>query len=224
MSEEEKKETDEKKLKESKEGKQYVGNTEEAKGARRDAAEDQDGEKEEDKDEDEGEGEEEDGDVQGEPEGEEEYVEDDGEEDDEEDDGSDNDEEGKDGNKEKADGDKAKTGQKRGRGKQSSATNKKQKDNSGKGKQNGGTVGSKHDSAEAPAPAGSADRLPKKGQKVQWKSLPGYVDGEVVEIVYEEKEVDGKQVKGKKNDPRIVLKSSSSGKTAVHKPEAVYFD
>ena len=54
--------------------------------------------------------------------------------------------------------------------------------------------------------------------------MPGYVDGEVVEIVTEEKEVDGKQVKGKEGDPRIVLKSSSSGKTAVHKPDAVFFD
>ena len=43
------------------------------------------------------------------------------------------------------------------------------------------------------------------------------------EIAYEEKEVEGKKVKASKEDPRIVLKSESSGKVAIHKPEAVYF-
>jgi hypothetical protein len=72
--------------------------------------------------------------------------------------------------------------------------------------------------------AGSKTRVPEKGQKVQWHSLPGYIDGEVVEVVYEEKEVDGKKVKGSQEDPRVVLKSDSSGKICVHKPEAVYFE
>ncbi|ORY15004.1 hypothetical protein BCR34DRAFT_598711 [Clohesyomyces aquaticus] len=72
--------------------------------------------------------------------------------------------------------------------------------------------------------AGDKTRVPKAGQQVQWKTIAGFVDGEVVEVVYEEKSVDGKKVKASKEDPRIVLKSSSSGKTAVHKPEAVYFD
>jgi hypothetical protein len=72
--------------------------------------------------------------------------------------------------------------------------------------------------------AGSITRVPHVGQKVQWHSLPGYIDGEVVDVVYEEKEVDGKKVKASKEDPRIVLKSGSSGKICVHKPEAVYFE
>ncbi|KAK5003335.1 hypothetical protein LTR28_010295, partial [Elasticomyces elasticus] len=83
----------------------------------------------------------------------------------------------------------------------------------------GGTLGSRHD-VGAPAPAGSKGRLPKKGQIVQWKSLPGYVDGEVIEVATEEKEVQGKKVKASKDDPRVVLKSTSSGKIAVHRPEA----
>lgn len=120
---------------------------------------------------------------------------------------------------------KASTGQKRGRGKQSNGTNKKQKDDNGTAKEKDAhTVGSKHQSAKEPAPKGSADRLPKKGQKVHWKSLPGYVEGEVVEIVHEEKEVEGKQVKASTDDPRIVLKSDSSGKICMHKPDAVYFE
>lgn len=91
-------------------------------------------------------------------------------------------------------------------------------------KANGGNkVGSKHDEALDPDMRGSVDRLPKKGQKVQWKALPGYVDGEVVEILTAEKEVEGKSVRATDADPRIVLKSSKSGKVCVHKPEAVYF-
>ncbi|KAF2636151.1 hypothetical protein P280DRAFT_409927 [Massarina eburnea CBS 473.64] len=72
--------------------------------------------------------------------------------------------------------------------------------------------------------AGDKTRVPKKGQEVQWHSVPGYVDGTVVEVVYSEKKVLGKSVKGSKEDPRVVLKSSSSDQIAVHKPEAVYFD
>ena len=99
---------------------------------------------------------------------------------------------------------------KRGNAANGNSPNKKQKS------------GGKHD--EPTGAAGSITRVPKQGQKVQWHSLPGYVDGEVVEVVYEEKEVDGKKVKASKEDPRVVLKSASSGKTCVHKPEDLYFE
>jgi hypothetical protein len=83
----------------------------------------------------------------------------------------------------------------------------------------------KSDGKEEPrGAAGSITRVPKKGQQVQWHSLPGYVDGEVVEVVYGEKEVDGKKIKASKEDPRVVLRSASSGKICVHKPAAVYFE
>lgn len=45
--------------------------------------------------------------------------------------------------------------------------------------------------------------MPKLGQQVQWKALPGYVDGEVVEVVYEEKEVEGKAVKTTEEDSQL---------------------
>lgn len=99
-------------------------------------------------------------------------------------------------------------GTKRGNGNKSNSPNKKQKSSKDE------PVGS----------AGSITRVPSKGQKVQWHSLPGYVDGEVVEVVYEEKEVDGKKVKASKEDPRIVLKSDASGKICVHKPDVVYWE
>lgn len=59
---------------------------------------------------------------------------------------------------------------------------------------------------------------------MRWKALPGYVDGEAVEILNEEKDVEGKTVKASEEDPRILLKSNKSGKACVHKADAVYFD
>lgn len=99
---------------------------------------------------------------------------------------------------------------KRGRGANQSGASKKQKSS--------GTSG------EPRGTAGDKTRVPRVGQTVQWKALPGYVEGEVVEVVYEQKTVQGKSVKAGKEDPRVVLRSSASGKIAVHKPEAVYFD
>ncbi|EST04860.1 Protein of unknown function DUF2945 [Kalmanozyma brasiliensis GHG001] len=88
------------------------------------------------------------------------------------------------------------------------------------------THGSKHDTHDAPAAHNAtASHLPKKGQKVTWKAMPGWVEGHVLEILTEDKTVDGKSVKATQEDPRIVLKSHGpSGKTAVHKASAVWFD
>lgn len=118
-----------------------------------------------------------------------------------------------------------KAGQKRkADGKQSNGTSeKKQKDNSGEAKSNG-TIGSKHMDATEPGKQGSNDRLPKEGQQVHWKAMPGYVDGEVVEILKKGKTVDGKSVKASPSDVKIVLKSNKSGKICVHKPSACYYD
>lgn len=99
-------------------------------------------------------------------------------------------------------------GTKRGNNNKSSSPSKKQKSSKD----------------EPRGAAGSITRVPSKGQKVQWHSLPGYVDGEVVEVVYEEKEVDGKKIKASKEDPRVVLKSDASGKICVHKPAVVYWE
>lgn len=193
MSEKEKKETDEKKQEQGGKDKQFVSNTSEAKKARKYATS-----KAEDEAEDEGEG---------------------------EGDGSDDNDAGN-ANENQAD-EKPTTPDKKKRGRKAdddgNKGQKKQKTGPKDGKKNG-TVGSKHDKADAPAQQGSTDRLPKKGHKnVHWKALPGWVEGEVVEIVRSSKSVQGKQVKGSKDDPRIVLRSKS-GKICVHKPDNVYFD
>jgi hypothetical protein len=54
--------------------------------------------------------------------------------------------------------------------------------------------------------------------------LPGFVKGKVENILFKAQKVNGKNVKASENDPRIVLKSDSSGKICVHKPEACYYD
>ncbi|EOA88801.1 uncharacterized protein SETTUDRAFT_106624 [Exserohilum turcica Et28A] len=109
-------------------------------------------------------------------------------------------------------------GQKRGRGANANALwpNKKQKDG-------GGGSGEKKQESPTGA-AGDKTRVPQAGQKVQWHAAGGsYVHGEVVEVLYEEKDVEGERVQASKEDPRVVLESASSGKICVHKPEAVYF-
>ena len=218
MSEGEKEETDQKKQGESAEGRQFVGNTEKAKRARKKA-----GGKEEEG------GEEDDGEVAAgsDDDNGDDVIEDDVEGDDDDEYGEEEKEDDEDGEDEGEEED-AQPGQKRG--KAPSSSSKKQKSNTGsaKSKSNGNSkssksVGSKHQPAGAPAPQASADRLPKKGQAVTWKALPGWVEGEVLEIVYESKKVEGKQVKGSKKDPRIVMRSKN-GKVAVHKPEAVHFE
>ncbi|CAD6889520.1 unnamed protein product [Tilletia controversa] len=89
----------------------------------------------------------------------------------------------------------------------------------------GDTHGSKHDSYDLPAEQASKDRLPKKGQKCHWKAMPGWVEGHVKEILTSTKTVNGKSVRATKDDPRIVLRSHGpSEKLAVHKPDACYFD
>jgi hypothetical protein len=106
------------------------------------------------------------------------------------------------------------SGMKRGRGaNQAGKPRKKTKSENGDGK---------YDTPDLSR--GDKTRVPTVGQKVQWESVPGFVHGEVVEILYENKEVEGKKVEASKEDPRIVLKSDSYDKLAVHKPEDVYFD
>ena len=120
----------------------------------------------------------------------------------------------------------AKAGEKRSRGRDKKVDGDKPSKKGKTGVEGGRkarTIGSKHDSSDAPAEQASADRLPSKGQNVHWKALPGWVEGTVVEVVFENKNVEGKSVKAKEDDPRIVMKSRN-GKIAVHKPQAVYFE
>lgn len=68
------------------------------------------------------------------------------------------------------------------------------------------THGSKHDSTDNPSGTSQAskDRLPSTGTVVHWKAMPGWVKGEVVEIVKDSKSVQGKSIKASEQDPRSV--------------------
>ena len=117
--------------------------------------------------------------------------------------------------------DSKEAGDKRKRSKVSPVSAKKQK-TSGNGKTNS-THGSKHDKLDAPAPQGSNDRIPKKGQRVSWKAMPGWVHGKVLEIVTDDRDMEGKHIKASKEAPRIALEAES-GKFCVHKPDNCYFE
>ncbi|CDU25894.1 uncharacterized protein SPSC_06065 [Sporisorium scitamineum] len=88
------------------------------------------------------------------------------------------------------------------------------------------TYGSKHDTTDAPAAHNATPtHLPPKGTNVTWKAMPGWVKGHVLDIITSNTTIEGKSVKASKEDPRIVLKSHGpSGKIAVHKPHAEWFD
>ncbi|KAK3629991.1 hypothetical protein LTR56_017750 [Elasticomyces elasticus] len=233
MSEEEKQQTEDKKEGGSKEGKQFVENTEKAKDSRKKANQEKDEEFENKKAKEREEAAEDDDEADAAEDEDEAEYEDDSEADVDDEDGDagggdapeQREEEDDDDQTEKAD-ERAQPGQKQKAGKQeqSNEPTKKQKANSKSGNAPKGKIGSKHMDAKEPAPRGSADRLPKEGQKITWKAMPGYVDGEVVEILTAAKKVNGKNVKASEKDPRVVMKSESSGKICVHKPEACFYD
>ncbi|KAK4545647.1 hypothetical protein LTR36_002600 [Oleoguttula mirabilis] len=225
MTEEEKEETDDKKLQESKEGKQYVGNTSKAKESRQ-KANDEESEKYEatkaqEEQQQDGES---DAEADGSVDGAQEEVDEDAAYDNDSgvgDDQSDDPDAEHEDEEVEEENSSAQAGEKRkGDQEESNGASKKQK----QGNAPAGKVGSKHMDDSEPAPRGSADRLPKKGQAISWKAMPGYVNGEVTEVLTSRKKVDGKDVKASESDPRIVMKSASSGKVCVHKAEACFYE
>ncbi|CAO2656595.1 Nn.00g053980.m01.CDS01 [Neocucurbitaria sp. VM-36] len=113
-------------------------------------------------------------------------------------------------------------GKKRGRGANTSINpaNKRQKTSSnGKGAHGD----------EPASTAGDKTRVPSQGQEVQWKEQTGVADGEAMEVVYEEKTVEGEKVEGSKEDPRVVVRSrggdgKGNGEVSVKGPEEVFFN
>jgi len=207
MTESEKQATEEKKLEGSREGKQYVENTPKAKKARKNATEDAG-------DNDEGEdasgADKEESISEGNQSGA---------------NGGENDDDGSNEVQKKSPKNTLR-GQKRRRAAESEdpkETESKNISDNRPSKTHKNTSGSKRADTEAHAPAGSLDRLPKKGQSVHWRSLGRFLSGKVVEVSYENKEVQGKKVKGSTSDPRVVIESEH-GKIAVHKPDACFFD
>ncbi|KQS58873.1 hypothetical protein ASG36_12895 [Geodermatophilus sp. Leaf369] len=61
----------------------------------------------------------------------------------------------------------------------------------------------------------------KKGDDVTWKTHGTETEGTVTRKITEETEAGGRTVKASEDEPQYEVESDKSGKTAVHKPEAL---
>ncbi|QNG36266.1 DUF2945 domain-containing protein [Geodermatophilaceae bacterium NBWT11] len=61
----------------------------------------------------------------------------------------------------------------------------------------------------------------KKGDDVTWKTHGTKTEGTVTRKITEETEAGGRTVKASEDEPQYEVESDKSGKTAVHKPEAL---
>jgi threonine dehydrogenase-like Zn-dependent dehydrogenase len=61
--------------------------------------------------------------------------------------------------------------------------------------------------------------LSKKGTKVTWGTAQGETEGTVEKTVTKITKIKGHTAKATKAEPQLVVKSSKSGKIAIHKPD-----
>ena len=62
----------------------------------------------------------------------------------------------------------------------------------------------------------------KKGDKVEWKSSQGTIEGEVEKKLTSPTEIKGHEVKASKDNPEYLVKSDKTGAEAAHKPDALH--
>lgn len=60
-----------------------------------------------------------------------------------------------------------------------------------------------------------------KGDKVQWESSQGTIEGVVEKKLTEPADIKKHHVNASKDNPQYLVKSDNTGKEAVHKPEAL---
>jgi hypothetical protein len=60
-----------------------------------------------------------------------------------------------------------------------------------------------------------------KGDDVTWKTHGTETEGTVTRKITSETEAGGRKVKASPDEPQYEVESDKSGKTAVHKPEAL---
>jgi hypothetical protein len=63
-----------------------------------------------------------------------------------------------------------------------------------------------------------------KGDRVTWKSHGSTAEGTVERTITEDTEASGRTVRASEDEPQYEVKSDKSGKTAVHKPDALHED
>jgi hypothetical protein len=61
----------------------------------------------------------------------------------------------------------------------------------------------------------------KKGDKVQWKSAQGTVEGTVEKKLTAPTDIKGHHVAASEESPEYLVKSDKTGKQAAHKPESL---
>jgi hypothetical protein len=63
-----------------------------------------------------------------------------------------------------------------------------------------------------------------KGDHVTWNSHGSTAEGTVEREITEDTEASGRTVRASKDEPQYEVKSDKSGRTAVHKPDALHED
>lgn len=61
----------------------------------------------------------------------------------------------------------------------------------------------------------------KKGDKVEWETSQGKTTGTVTKKVTGEAKAGGHTAKASAKEPQFEVKSAKTGKTAIHKPDAL---
>jgi Hypervirulence associated proteins TUDOR domain len=61
----------------------------------------------------------------------------------------------------------------------------------------------------------------KEGDKVEWASSQGTVEGTVEKKLTQPTDIKGHRAAASKDDPQYLVKSDKTGKEAAHKPEAL---
>jgi hypothetical protein len=62
----------------------------------------------------------------------------------------------------------------------------------------------------------------EKGDHVTWKSHGGTAEGSVERKITEDTEASGRTVRASEEEPQYEVRSEKSGRTAVHKPDALH--
>lgn len=61
----------------------------------------------------------------------------------------------------------------------------------------------------------------KKGDKVEWESSQGTIEGSVEKKLTHPIEIKGHHVAASRENPEYLVKSNKTGKAAAHKPESL---
>lgn len=61
----------------------------------------------------------------------------------------------------------------------------------------------------------------KKGDKVSWNTPQGKTEGKIEKKITQDVEFAGKKFNATTEEPKFKVKSSKTGKKAIHKPESL---